>query len=468
MIERSIYAMKKIFSSKMNIYLLLFIIALFSVSLNNISVKPVSKKNINLISVKYRKKVVTKKKIKLNVGDCIKLFVNAKPKKNISKITLRSANKKIAVVKKGKIKALKKGNVKIYITVISKNKQKKNTFVILKVNKKYTPIVNKLYLDKTNLNIMVGQKIYLNAVVKRNNKVQHTSIYWTSSNSNIAKVSNGVITAMGVGNAIITAGLTTGEKAICKITVENNTSNDWLTYKNKSLLSAHRGATTVAPENTIEAINQAIKLNYAAIELDPRVSADGEVYLMHDETVDRTTNGSGKISEMSSEEIDSLLINKDSYPNITEDIHVAKFEEAVKIIADSNLILNIDGGKMDYSDKNIASKIVNILQKYNMLKRCFIVLTDPEIRKSFHEMYPDICLSWLYDKNNSITEEIKKIKEYDRAMLSIHISCATKGILKALNEAGIYYQVYSVQDSKVSKELFAQGVPMVETDCIVP
>lgn len=69
---------------------------------------------------------------------------------------------------------------------------------------------------------------------------------------------------------------------------------------------AHRGAALESPENTLPAIDHAIALGAAVVEIDLRYSADGEVVLMHDETVDRTTHGSGLVSRMTLAEIRKL------------------------------------------------------------------------------------------------------------------------------------------------------------------
>src|SRR5262245_48185752 len=69
---------------------------------------------------------------------------------------------------------------------------------------------------------------------------------------------------------------------------------------------AHRGASLESPENTLPAIDRAIALGAAVVEIDLRYSADGEVVLMHDETVDRTTLGSGLVSRMTLAELRRL------------------------------------------------------------------------------------------------------------------------------------------------------------------
>lgn len=69
---------------------------------------------------------------------------------------------------------------------------------------------------------------------------------------------------------------------------------------------AHRGASGVAPENTLAAFSKALELGADVIELDVHFSKDGEVIVIHDHSVDRTTNGSGEIEHLSMEEIKQL------------------------------------------------------------------------------------------------------------------------------------------------------------------
>ncbi len=69
---------------------------------------------------------------------------------------------------------------------------------------------------------------------------------------------------------------------------------------------AHRGGAQIAPENTLAAFERAHALGVDGFELDVRLSRDGEVMVIHDADVDRTTNGSGKVSAMTSAELRAL------------------------------------------------------------------------------------------------------------------------------------------------------------------
>lgn len=74
----------------------------------------------------------------------------------------------------------------------------------------------------------------------------------------------------------------------------------------KPWIIAHRGAASVAPENTMAAFRAAVELGASAVELDVQQSLDGELVVMHDDTVERTTDGGGLVGELSLAELQAL------------------------------------------------------------------------------------------------------------------------------------------------------------------
>ena len=73
-----------------------------------------------------------------------------------------------------------------------------------------------------------------------------------------------------------------------------------------SIVLAHRGASGYAPENTLEAFKLAMEMGADGFELDVHLSADGELIVIHDETVDRTTNGKGYVKDMTLAQLKQL------------------------------------------------------------------------------------------------------------------------------------------------------------------
>lgn len=77
-----------------------------------------------------------------------------------------------------------------------------------------------------------------------------------------------------------------------------------MTYRTK--ITCHRGAHLLAPENTFASFDAALALGGDVLEFDIRQSKDGVLYVIHDDTVDRTTNGTGSVADMTSAELDEL------------------------------------------------------------------------------------------------------------------------------------------------------------------
>ena len=77
------------------------------------------------------------------------------------------------------------------------------------------------------------------------------------------------------------------------------------------MILAHRGASGYAPENTLEAFRLAMEMGADGFELDVHMSKDGELVVIHDETVDRTTNGTGFVKDLTLAQLKELVMGLD-------------------------------------------------------------------------------------------------------------------------------------------------------------
>lgn len=99
---------------------------------------------------------------------------------------------------------------------------------------------------------------------------------------------------------------------------------------------AHRGGIVPGyPENTLAAFRHAIELGVDAIEIDPRGTKDGEIVIMHDATVDRTTNGRGRVEDLALRELKALDAGGGE--------RVPTYEEVLELVAGSGVDLLLDG-----------------------------------------------------------------------------------------------------------------------------
>ena len=92
----------------------------------------------------------------------------------------------------------------------------------------------------------------------------------------------------------------------------------------KILIGAHRGAMCHAPENSLAAFEKAIDFGTYRIECDIRQTKDGHLVMMHDTSVDRTTDGTGAVAEMSLENLKRLRLGSENVPTLAESLTCVK------------------------------------------------------------------------------------------------------------------------------------------------
>jgi glycerophosphoryl diester phosphodiesterase len=140
------------------------------------------------------------------------------------------------------------------------------------------------------------------------------------------------------------------------------------------LVSCHRGCTERAPENTVAAARDALRLGVDLIECDVRTTADGHLVIMHDSTVDRTTDGFGAVSGMTLAQVRRLRIRDTRFASVGTH-HVPTLEE---------LVMAVDGRAGFYIDTKDVHPAA--------LKR---IIRDPQvIAKSFAYISTDEALLW--------------------------------------------------------------------------
>ncbi|RED66286.1 glycerophosphodiester phosphodiesterase family protein [Cohnella lupini] len=118
---------------------------------------------------------------------------------------------------------------------------------------------------------------------------------------------------------------------------------DYLDSNGRVMIAAHRGIWRRASENSLQAIQAAIDLGMDVVEVDIRKTKDGTLVLMHDETVDRMTNGSGKVSELTYQEIRELRLKQGRggvEASVTNEL-VPTLREAMELIT-NKILVNLD------------------------------------------------------------------------------------------------------------------------------
>ena len=150
-------------------------------------------------------------------------------------------------------------------------------------------------------------------------------------------------------------------------------------------ICAHRGAMDTHPENTIEAFEEAIRLGVQMIELDVRMTKDRKLVILHDETVDRTTNGSGLLAEFTLKQVKKLDAGSWKSPQF-ENVRVPTLAEALAIMPDDIWInVHLKGGK------KLGRKVAKVIMKQDMAHQAFLACGS-EAAQAAQRVHHDILI----------------------------------------------------------------------------
>lgn len=154
--------------------------------------------------------------------------------------------------------------------------------------------------------------------------------------------------------------------------------------KHKTMVVAHRGDHTEAPENTLAAFGNAINNGVDYVEIDLRTSKDGELVIMHDASIHRMTNGEGTVKEKTLEELKQLIVADKSHPEWAK-ASVPTFAEVLQLCKGKIYIY------LDFKDASVTATMV-LLRKYSMEKSVVVYINSEEQYQEWKRIVPDMPL----------------------------------------------------------------------------
>lgn len=171
---------------------------------------------------------------------------------------------------------------------------------------------------------------------------------------------------------------------------------------------SHRGDWRNHPENSIPAFKSCIDMGIDMIEIDVQRTKDGKLILMHDPTVDRCTNGKGKIADMTYEEIQKLRLRPQHNASVTRN-HIPTLEE-VLILCKGKILINIDKGY------NYFQQVYDLMEKTGTTSQVIIKSSNPidKVKKENGAILDKVIYMPIVNLNDRTAEE--RIDEF----ISIH------------------------------------------------
>src|SRR5918999_4873335 len=239
---------------------------------------------------------------------------------------------------------------------------------------------------------------------------------------------------------------------------------------------AHRGASDMAPENTIEAFRLAVEAGAGGLELDVHMTRDGHIVVIHDATVDRTTSGSGAVSEMTLHELRKL----DAGHNFRSDggstrpyrgrgVRVPTLGEVLEEFPGVAVNIDIKAG-----NPGIEETVFGVLREANALRRAIVVSTAHAILKRFRKVSGghvstgaskwEIGIFYLLSR---LRLERLVLPAYDALQVPLRhrgILVVTPRFVRAAHARGVRVDAWTINQADEMHRLLDFGVDVIMTD----
>ncbi len=224
---------------------------------------------------------------------------------------------------------------------------------------------------------------------------------------------------------------------------------------------AHRGASADAPENTLAAYRRALELGADAAECDVRVSRDGEVVLLHDNRLDRTTDGTGRVGTKSLRELSRL--DAGTWHGLDYAAESVPTLAQVFDTVDGQMTLFVE---LKAGDR-LVERVAAVLSDRDPRVRQQVVLLSfrPRLLRRAHELMPDVPTLLLRDGGGSLDPAlVRRARAAGVQAVGLSDPGARRNGIRRLREAGLGVFVYTVDDPERARELLDWGVDGIITN----
>ncbi|GAA3083607.1 glycerophosphoryl diester phosphodiesterase [Kribbella aluminosa] len=215
------------------------------------------------------------------------------------------------------------------------------------------------------------------------------------------------------------------------------------------IITGHRGALGTEPENTLRSFRRAVADGCDEIELDLRVSADGELVIMHDATVDRTTSGTGEVAALTLAELRALDAGSGeripTWAETTAAVDV-RIQAEVKAVAAVPLI-----ARSLKSDPSLAA-------------RTLVTSFHPEILLAIREAFPEVETGHIFGRTPEAPEVITRTRAAGATWSLCGIADLTADRVAELRAAGLKVTAWPVPDAAALAQATVLGVDGITTD----
>ncbi|WP_373036769.1 glycerophosphodiester phosphodiesterase [Sulfurimonas sp.] len=245
-------------------------------------------------------------------------------------------------------------------------------------------------------------------------------------------------------------------------------------FKRPCLIGAHRGYNSKHPENTLSALEASIG-HCDFIEVDVQLSRDGVAVIMHDETLERTTNVREneayktrvpyKLSDFTYAELSSLDYGSWFYLDKKKFEPLLTLKKVLEFVKENNIYINIEIKDLNdtFSDVKVVASVIKEIEASNT--------KDLVLLSSFRHQYLPLCKKIEPDIPTAALVEVRHPKPLIEYLKLLEVDAyhfddalVDEATVKKLRDAGFFVNIYTVNDKKRRQELFDMGVNGVFSD----
>ena len=226
------------------------------------------------------------------------------------------------------------------------------------------------------------------------------------------------------------------------------------------LVTSHAACKGHAPENTLAGIEQALAFGADAIEIDVHCTSDGVPVLIHDEHVERTTDGSGNIHEMTLEVVRSLDAGARQFAPKFAGVTIPTLAEVLDLTRGKVLL------QIEIKQTDIEPAVAQVVRDANALADCESHSFYPGVVKAMRETEPRMAAALLTDGRRVVDwdEFFGFALSLGAQGVSVNWECSTEELVRRGQRRSLTYMVWTVDDEADMRALLERGVDSICTN----
>lgn len=235
-------------------------------------------------------------------------------------------------------------------------------------------------------------------------------------------------------------------------------TNAFLTDRPQPLIIAHRGASAHAPENTLAAFERAVELGADAVELDVMLSRDGQIVVIHDDTVDRTTDGHGRVADLSYEALRQLDAGGKFGAQFAGE-RIPLLSQVFEAVG-RRVLINIELKGVQIFGSGLEQAVIELVRRHDLMERVILSSFNPITLIKVKAGEPRLACGLLYSPDEPFFLSHAWLAPLIPGLNARHprYDLVTPEMVKTSHARRQCVNVWTVNEAASARQLAATGV----------